>query len=284
MQRTPPPLESQGVMPDPRPGLVPGFPDLVGMVKHQRGGDLWYLVALPYQLHAANAAVVRFLREQERAVAGARSATAGRRFLSVGQAYPIWSAVDDFLTAAVRAQDALARITVSIFTQAASDVGLVKLVGDIEGGKLALPTEVADVLTDYWKDGGQTVRRYRVMAHHYTMIADYIIVYEDSDGATRISVRLTKPDDKRQAKFGRPGVQAQTFLLGRLEALLRTVATVLRLANDHLRPGGGKPIIFGLQPRGLISLDNLDGCAPLPERDYEAWIQAVMDDIRKLKA
>jgi hypothetical protein len=220
----PPAIQDGGGTPSASLQLLPHIPTLNHKpTQHLRDGDhdryirlQWDLAALPDCLAATRAALVSFMEASRQLIAdNERSLERGTTLLLNSEAtYPVNFAIDAFLDAARRTQNAL-----TIYISRALDAQLPRSYSDlakaIEKVKHRLPLPLEQLVMDYWRLYGERLKHYRDIAQHHTLVASNSRLFRGEDGRLGIFLLLpSNPEVKDASKlvFGNPHVHAQRFL------------------------------------------------------------------------
>ncbi len=209
--------------------------------------DELYLEQLPYCLGAAHQSIERLL-------------IASANLLSEGELQPgsvhvpapdsrdiLGFAVDSFLEASTRTQNALTwYISKGLRVSAPSSFS--KLVKRIEGGKITVSSFLREQIVEYWHRSGARLRAYRNLSQHHGVVSSDVRLFLGEDQTPCIYLVLpTNPDETNLSNLSKlsyrtPLVHAIPYTIdtfGHLAALVfRVTRILLKLAPpSDLAPG-----------------------------------------------
>lgn len=243
----------------------------------------WRLDMLPYSLQATYAAYMRFTDASQKAVADHENQMGhGTLTLRAADTLELRFALDNFLDAARRTQNALMP-----FLKAAINPDLPESLNDLMkglGSKHTLPRDIEEVLTNYWVAKGRSLKDYRDLAQHGTLVASHTTLFRGNDGRTGMNILLPSNPSvqkKRELVWGAPPVHAQPFLQSQIRHFIGTVFYITKLLT-HALPGDWTHVV-GVYPRYPLSVGSpTDGYCPGSRDKIEANILSLLEKIDTL--
>jgi hypothetical protein len=238
----------------------------------------WRLSILPYCLAATYRAYLRFAAEARTLVETHRKElSVGRLGLAASQVYGLCFAIDAFLDAGRRSQNALIPYLIEGFKRSLPE-SFNDLVKRIEADPTLLPEPLAKVLLDYWTGSGKTLKFYRDISQHHALVAESTTLFCDSAG--KVGLQTLLPNVSNDSKlsnlsWGNPPVHAQHFLKHQLRQLVGTTHFVMRILCDLVpgEPAAGGGMYFR-NPMKIGS--QIDGYTPQTDQEIAAEVLSVL--------
>lgn len=238
----------------------------------------WRLSMLPYCLAATYRAYLRFAFEARTLVeTNRKDLSVGRLGLGAGQTYGLCFAIDAFLDAGRRSQNALIPFLIEGLKRSLPE-SFNDLVKRLEMDSTLLPEPLAKVLLDYWRSSGKTLKFYRDISQHRALVAESTTLFCDSTGMVGLQTLLpnVSTDYKlSNLSWGKPPVHAQQFLKHQLRQLIGTTHFVTRILCD-LVPG--EPAASsGWYFRDPMKIGSqIDGYVPQTDQEIAADVLSVL--------
>ena len=247
--------------------------------KEQKYVDFhWRLSILPYCLAATYRAYLRFAAEARALVeTHKKELSAGRFGVAASQTYGLCFAIDAFLDAGRRSQNALIPYLSEGLKRGLPE-SFNDLVKRIEANSTLLPEPLAKVLLDYWTGSGKTLKFYRDISQHRTLIAESTTLFCDSTGTVGLQTLLPNVSNDSKLSnlsWGNPPVHAQHFLNHQLRQLVGTTHFVIRILCDIVpgEPTAGCGMYFR-HPMKIGS--QVDGYVPQTAQEIAAEVLSVL--------
>lgn len=225
----------------------------------------WDLQQLPYSLRATYDAYLRFA-EGCRKLTAALDGSSNRLILSPAQTYEVSFAIDSFLDAGRRTQNAL-----TIYMGMALRQSLPSSFNDLQKKlrpesfndlKWALSAEsfkfpqiLREFLLTYWDFHGKALKNYRDAAQHHALVASEVTLFRNDKGVVGINLLLpSNPDAGSAAKYvwREPYVHAQRFLRDQLKHLIWVTHVVTKMLLDAIP--GDEMQALGFYPRNVLNI------------------------------
>jgi len=239
------------------------------------------LALLPYNLKAAHAAVLK-LEGSVRRVAGEHAHRPPGGWMLVEDDWlPLAWAVDDFLGAGRRAQDALIRVVGQTFRRPLPS-SIAKLFENEGKYSRGIPPSVLDLLRSYWSKHGLTLKAYRDMAEHRTIVSSDMFVFISPPAVP--AIRLLLPNDPfepaaKRITYDVPYTHATAWCRQALVALFEVASQLewLLLRHFPFRSTGTMSVL-----RHPLAADIRAASIPLPSDDLVDALWRVREDVSRL--
>lgn len=232
------------------------------------------LEQLPYNLRAATDALARLEHGLNllAASAGHGIAESGMIVLTAQQTAPVAWAVDAFLDASRRAQNAVMPYIKKTFRRPLPS-SLHDFVRDIDRHR-AIPNTVRSLVTEYWFGGGKVLKEYRDLVQHHVVLASDGCVQVFPDRAPKIQLLLpTNPGNKKltdvvyDEPFVHVGPYCRTAFVSLYDFSCRLVYLLLRYTGWSVH---GVHLLLR-HPMGFLP----DGFAEVPSQDLRGTLEQV---------
>ena len=194
---------------------------------------------LPYALVAAKGAVERFIEAQEDLVRQAfpeGSTCTERRQLDW---WELGHAIDSFLDAAVKTQDAMIKYWRARFTP-----DLPRSLNDLmKGHRAKLPRPILRNVEAYWEKSGKLVRTYRDCSQHFAIVASEVDATPSASGGFAVRALLANNPEAKSTfllKYYDPEVPAFQFLEVHFRNLLSFAYSQTRMMLFEDDPEAGQ--------------------------------------------
>lgn len=246
----------------------------------------WDLQQLPYSLRATYDAYLRFA-EGCRKLAATFDINSGRLTVTPADAYEISFAIDSFLEAGRRTQNALI-----CYLGKALKLSLPSSFSDFQK-KLRdekyeeFPPVLREFLLKYWDSHGKKLKDYRDIVQHHALVASETTLFRNDEGEVGIVLLLpSNPEADSAAKYawGEPNVHAQPFLRGQLEYLIWVTHVVTKMLLDAI-PGEAMQVA-GAYPRKELKIGRdifVDGYIPLTVEAIEKSTFEMLDKFHAME-
>jgi hypothetical protein len=226
----------------------------------------WDLQQLPYSLRATYDAYLRFA-EGCRKLAASLDSNSNRLILTPAHTYEISFAIDSFLEAGRRTQNAL----ISYLGKALKlsfPSSFHEFQKKLRADKYEeFPQVMREFLLNYWDSHGKKLKDYRDIAQHHALVASEVTLFRNDEGVVGIVLLLpSNPESDSAAKivWGQPKVHAQKFLREQLKYLIWVAHVVTKMLVDAI-PGEAMQLL-GNYPRNEQKIGRdivVDGYIPL---------------------
>jgi len=241
----------------------------------------WRLSMLPYCLAATYKAYVSFASEARKLVDkhGDTLPKGGLR-LSANETYDLNFAIDSFLESGRRTQNALVTY-LSAATRQSMPESFSKLMQQLERNPARLPDALTKELMEYWIACGKTLKFYRDISQHHTLIAENTTVFRDRNGTIALQTLLPNHTDDlklSELSWGAPPIHAQGFLKYQLLELIATSHFVTKILCNAL-PGESK-VVSGVHPRRPMQIGApIDGHKPPTDSEVAADVLSILKKV-----
>lgn len=185
--------------------------------------------------------------------------------IGVEHAEPIEFAIDAFLDAGRRAQNALMPyLSKSLSVSLPSSLQVV--ITQIEKNKSPLPQELRDALLHYWQQSGLRLKQYRDLAQHNVVVCSDVHLFRNRGGDLQVYIKLpSDPSVKAlSVSYSEPVVHALPYVtqafLDLLTILYRITAQLILPSHEEVR----RATIVFKEPLSIAAMTG----PFLPSREY----------------
>jgi len=240
---------------------------------------------LPYALGAASYAIFELARAQLTVVAAKAAVEKPRSVSEINERERnlLGYLLDSFIDAARRTQNGLVPYLRRKFPSTSLPNSMRTLVERLHDNAIALPSQIREPLIDYWQSRGSTLKAYRDLAQHYSIVPSEPRVLVPTHGPPALDFSLPNNPEVRSAaelRFDDPQIHAQDFVLDHFLHLLILCHKIMNALLDHDEDRAIVPAM-GMRSTMKVGKGAPNYYVPATVDDIQAQIERALETLQR---